>query len=106
MMASEHAFIGVSDGVPKTPKLKHVDQRPYCVLGQEKHTIAIQRKKVAEWTTADKVALPFLPSRVSLIPLKSASGIYILNKSSKVNPWVLHDLLFFNDEYQLVFLLN
>lgn len=105
---SDYVFINATDGVTKTPKLVHVDGGTYQVLGQNQHTLFIQRNELVKRTTADKVAVAPPSTRLQPIPPESASKIPIQNKNFKGTPRLFHGLLnhCLKDDSQLKFLFN
>lgn len=83
----KYLFIDVSDGAIKTKKWEYAVKGPYRLLGQDHHTVVIQRKKLVESTIADRVAL------APRLPLESALAIHILNKSLEWISWFFHWIL-------------
>lgn len=89
----DYVLIDVSNGVTKTPKLEHGVEGPYCVLGQNQHTVAIQRKELVERITADRIVLA--PRRACVPPIlpTSDSAMDLQNKNFERTPRLLHGFL-------------
>lgn len=86
-------FIDVSDGLIEIPKHGHTMGAPDQLLGQDQHTVVIQRKKLVEWIIVVWVAATAWPTDVPPISPDSASALGIGDKNLKGTPWLFHRIL-------------
>lgn len=104
----DYVFIGKLDGVTKIPNLGHGVKSPCGAMGLDQKTVFIQRMELVKRIPADRIALVYRPSGVSLTPAESSLAADVQDKSFKRTPCLFHGILdyFLIDDSWLEFLLN